>query len=301
MTRPTNITLVAVIVLLTGGLALITGAFALTIPREDRAVSVVVLVMGAWALATGVGILRFQRWARLSVLIFVGLTAYLGATFAPLIISLRIPVQPGVPELTDEGRVAILTACLSLTIVGLWCARILVTRPAMELFGLPPAQRSFGIAVIAWYLAMAGITGGLGLFRIRHEPILMTFGFVLSGWSAFGALLFYSAADLFLAVGLLRRFEQSRRLAIYYGIFRLLDIAVFLLRPDREARLKTYYNARIFYNPAAVQFSLAGLSRLMRLESIEWFVFTFIAVWFLATGKDDFAGRVEPAQLLSTE
>lgn len=301
MSRPTNMTLVAVIVLLAGGLALITGAFALTIPREDRTVSVVVLVMGVWALATGAGILRFQRWARLSVLVFVGLTAYLGATFAPLIISIRIPAKSGMPELPEGGRVAILATCLLLIIVGLWCARVLVTRPATELFGLPPAQRSFGIAVIAWYLAMAGITGGLVLFRIRHVPPLMTFGFVLSGWSAFGDLLFDSAADLFLAIGLLRRLEQSRRLAIYYGIFRLLDVAVFLLRPDREARLKTYYNARIFYNPAAAQFSLAGLSRFMRLESIEWFVFTLMAVWFLAARKDDFAGRVEPAQRLPSD
>jgi hypothetical protein len=293
MAQSAKITFVAVIVLLTGGLALITGAFALTIPKEDRTISVVVVVLGAWALATGVGILRFRRWARLSVLIFVGLTAYLGATFAPLIIALRTPVRPGVPALTEEGRVAILTACTLVIIVGLWCARVLATRPATELFGLPPAQRSFGIAVIAWYLTMAGITGGFGLFRIRHAPTVMTFGFVLNGWSAFGALLFYSAADLSLAIGLLRRLEQGRRLAIYYGIFRLLDVAVFFLRPDREARLKTYYNARIFYNPAAAQFSLDGLSRFMRLESIEWFVFTLVAVWFLVARKNEFAGTLE--------
>ena len=292
MAQSAKITLVAVIVLLTGALALIIGAFALTIPKEDHAISVVVVVLGSWALATGVGILRFRRWARLSVLIFVGLTAYLSATFAPLIIVLR-PVRPGMPALTEEGRVAILTACMLLIIAGLWCARVLAMRPATELFGLPPAKRSFAIAVIVWYLAMSGITGSLGLFRIRHAPIVMTFGFVLNGWSAFGALLFYSAADLSLAIGLLRRLEQSRRLAIYYGIFRLLDVAVFFLRPDREARLKTYYNARIFYNPAAAQFSLDGLSRFMRLESIEWFVFTLMAVWFLVARKDEFAGTLE--------
>jgi hypothetical protein len=208
-------------------------------------------------------------------------------------------VQPGIPELTEEGRVAILTACLLLIMVSLWCARVLATRPATELFGLPPVQRSFGIAVIAWYLVMDGITGGVALFRIWHAPTTVTFGFVLNGWSALAAELFYSAADLSLGIGLLRRREQSRRLAIYYGLFRLLDAAVFFLRPDREAGIKTYYT-RMFYNPASAAFSPDGLSRFMRLDSIEWSVFTLMAVWFLAARKDDFADALESRRELST-
>jgi|ERR1700674_756568 len=296
MTRPAKITLAAVIVLIGGGLALTAGAFALTDPKQNRFISLIVLLTGACGLVTGVGVLRLQRWARLCVLIFVGLTTYFGISVAPLIMFFQIRLRPGVPELTEGRRTIFLLLCLLLIAAGLWCAYVLTKRASRELFGVTSVPQPFGVALVGWYLVMSGMFEIVGLIRTGHSP-RMSFGFVFTGWSATAVLLFYTVVHFCLGIGLLRRKEQSRRLAIYYCVFQLFDFAVFFLRPDREAAVKTFYNARALYSAASATFlPFDALSRFVRMASIEWCIFTLIALWVLAANKNEFAGAVELPQ-----
>jgi hypothetical protein len=292
MTRPANITIVATIVLVGGSLAVIAGAFALNDPKQNRHISLIVLLIGVFGLATSIGVFHLQRWARLSVLSFVGLTAYLFASFAPVILFIQIPPRPGVPELTEGKRAIVLMLCLLLVAVGLWSARVLTTKPTRELFGIPLALQPLSITVIGWYLVISGITNVGGL-RTWNSPT-MSFGFVFSGWSAGVVRLLYTAVQFSIGTALLRRKEQSRRFVIYYSIFEVLNFAVFYFRSDREANLVSFHNARVLYNPAsAAHLPASVLSSFMRFASIEWCVLTLIGLSFLATQKNEFAATFE--------
>jgi len=296
MTRPAKITLAAVIVLIGGGLALTAGAFALTNPVQNHFISLIVLLIGAWGLATGVGVLRLQRWARLCVFIFVGLTTYLGTSVVPLLMFFQMHLRPDVPELTEGRRTILVLLFLLLIAPCIWCTYVLTTRASRELFAVPSAPQPLGVAIIGWYLVISGIFEIAGLVRFGHSP-KMSFGFVFTGWSATAVLLFYTAVHLCLGIGLLRRKEQSRRFSIYYCVFQLFDVAVFYLRPDREATVKTFYNARALYSAASATFlPFDALSRFVRLASIEWGIFTLIALWVLEASKKEFASPVELPQ-----
>jgi hypothetical protein len=293
VTRPGKITPVAVIVLIGAVFLLICGAFALTTPKESRFISSMFLLIAAWGLATGVGVLWLQRWARLSVLLFVGLTGYLVASLAPLLMFFHMPTRPGVPNLTDGARTIIFF--LSVLLVGtcLWCAYVLSTRASRESFGVSATLRPFSITVIGWYLLMSGIFGMVAVAAYRRSP-RMSFGFVFTGWSATTVTLFYAVVELYIGIGLLRRREQIRRLAIYYYLFQFFDVIVFYFRPDREAAVKTYYNARALFRAAsATSLPVDALSQYLRLVSIEWCLFTLIALWFLAARKKEFATILE--------
>jgi hypothetical protein len=296
MIRPAKITLVAVIVLIGAGLALTAGAFALADPNQNHLISLMVLLIGAWGVATGVGILWAQRWARLCVFIFVGLTAYLGTSVAPLLMFFQMHLRPDVPEPTEGQRTILLLSCVLLIAADVWCAYVLSTRDSMELFGVTSDPQPFGVAIIGWYLIMSGIFEIVGLVRSGHSP-RMSFGFVFAGWSATAVLLFYTVVHLCLGIGLLRRNQQGRRLAIYYCVFQLFDIAIFYIRPDREAALKTFYNARALYSAASATFlPFDALSRFVRLASIELCLFTLIALWYLGASKNEFSGAIESPQ-----
>jgi hypothetical protein len=99
---------------------------------------------------------------------------------------------------------------------------------------------SLGISVIGWYLIATGAFGFLALLPLRRRPVTMHYGFVFTGWQAIVTNVLYSAISFYLGTSLLRRKRQGPQLAIYYGLFLLLDICVFLFRPDREARVDAY-------------------------------------------------------------
>ena len=83
---------VGVVAMVGGAIALATG---LIDPSHDRPVSIIFAVAGVWGIATAIGIFFRWRWARISTLIFAGLIAYTGVTFAPVLAFLRTPVPPG--------------------------------------------------------------------------------------------------------------------------------------------------------------------------------------------------------------
>ncbi len=116
----------------------------------------------------------------------------------------------------------------------------------------------------------------------------------MTGWLAIAASLFFSAIALYSGIGLLRHKRQSPRLAMYYALFLLLDNVIFLIRPDRNARVNAYNTVRIASIPAsASKFSATAMSHLLQLYSVESVFLTLLAVWFLAIHKQTFAVKHE--------
>jgi hypothetical protein len=118
----------------------------------------------------------------------------------------------------------------------------------------------------------------------------MHYGFVFTGWQAIATNVLYSAISFYLGISLLRGSRRGPQFTIYYGLFQLLDVSVFLFRPDRDVRVNAFNNARATSIPAAVgRFSTLSLSHFLQLTSIEWAVLTVVAIWFLARHRNDFA------------
>lgn len=291
MARPFQLTATAVIALIGCGVALAAGIIGLVAPNVDRSISIVFIVAGAWGMATGIGILRRWRWARISVLIFAGLIAYEGANFAPVLAFIRTPVRRGALPL-EEPRLLLFCIGIGVAAVGIWWIALFSGKRSKEFFGIPVTGDStpVSLSIVGWYLVATGALGLLGLRRIRHFPPTMHLGFVMTGWLAIAASLLFSAIALYLGIGLLRQRRKSPRLAMFYALFLLLDNVIFLIRPDRNARVSAYNSARAVSMPTTVsRFSATALSHLLQLSSIEWGVLTLVAVWFLAVHMKAFA------------
>jgi hypothetical protein len=283
--RTGKITAVAVLALIGGGLALLFGWLVLAAPKTSWRISGALLLFGIWGVATGLGVLRLKRWARLSVFIFAGLSSYLIFTFWPLVILLHFHTRPGGPELGVGAKVIILLLLAIVLLAGLWIGYALAAKNSRDSFGISSPAEPFRIAVIGWYLVISGIFQAAELVRFRNPP-RMFFGFVFTGWSATGAILFFAAVHLFIGIGLFLRKEKIRRLAIYYCIFQLCDIAVFYLRPDRDATVRNYFHARVLYiGASATPLSFDGVSRYLNFVSIEWGIITLIGLWCLLLRK----------------
>jgi hypothetical protein len=279
----------------TGFVALIGGGFGLAIgisnPSHDRPVSIVFVVAGLWGVATAIGVSCRWRWARISTVIFAGLIAYGAATFAPVLAFLRTPVRPG-NSLASEPRLLFFFAAVAVAAFGLWWIVLFSTDRSRNFFKIHTTTDSIslGISVIGWYLIATGAFGFLALLPLRRRPVTMHYGFVFAGWQAIVTNVLYSAISFYLGTSLLRRKRQGPQLAIYYGLFLLLDICVFLFRPDREARVNAYNSARLTYIPGMVsRFTTISLSHFLQLTSIEWAVLTIVAIWLLAIHRNDFA------------
>jgi hypothetical protein len=156
-----------------------------------------------------------------------------------------------------------------------------------ELFGNSATIRSrpFKFSVVGWYFVINAAFGIWSLWQgVRQSPpVMMAFGSLLVGWSALVVRATYTAVQLFLGDGLLRRTEQNLRFAIYYLLFECLDVIVFLLRPGREARITAYHDMLAASHPTfGMYLSTASWSQYMRAASIEWAIFALITIWFLA-------------------
>lgn len=159
------------------------------------------------------------------------------------------------------------------------------------MFGVPiPANSTpFSITVIAWSLVVSAATGAFLRMRSNAAPT-MTFGFVLTGWSAMVISICFIAINLYLGLSLLLRKRYSIRLVAYWCVFGLLDTTIFFLRPGRDARVNLFYNAQVIRNPGLdAHFSANSWLHFVVLGTFEGAAFTLLALWFLAIHKNVFA------------
>jgi hypothetical protein len=295
-----RIGLAAAVLLLGSVIALALGIFAFSLTDADRTVSIVAVVIGAWGIVTGIGLLRLWRWARISALIVGGFYAYVGFALTPMIPFFQIPVPPDLrDQITTQAateaemriKIVLILVLLLFGAVGFWWVYLFSSSTTKERFGSSALTQSrpFTFFVVGWYFVITAIFGIWSLWQgVQHSPtIMMEFGWLLVGWSAFVVRASYAAVQLFLGSSLLRRGEQSRRFAIYYLLFECLDVIVFLLRSGREARIAVYHDMLSASRPTFDMYlSTVSWSRYMRAASIEWAIFALITIWFLVRQND---------------
>jgi len=182
--RPARITWAATVLLLGAGIALALGIFAFSVPGADRTISIVAMVIGAWGIVTGTGLFRLWRWARISALIFGGLSAYVGFVLPPMILFFQIPAPldireqmttEAVTEIAMEMKIVSVIVFLLCGAIGFWWAYLFSSSSIKELFGSSTTTQSrpFKFSVVGGYFIITAIFGIWSLWHgVRHKPDL---------------------------------------------------------------------------------------------------------------------------------
>ncbi len=273
--------------------AVLALAVLLTPPRETGplppgvmkiagvAVATVFAGGAAWGVCSGVGVFRRRNWARVSMIVFAGLLAFLGVTGALAAIALPFGDAPDV----DHRAAAIVRASMIafyglITVLGAWWLVLFTRKTAMKYFEAPeraPDERPISIGVVAWSLLASAVVTALA--AALRSPTAF-FGFVVSGWAAAAIYTVYTAALIYLGSGLLHLDNAARAWSIVFFCAVAANGVVAALSPGLRERGQS------------LALELEGYSRIEIPDvSFAWWVgaaFAVIPIWFLVRRRAAF-------------
>jgi len=231
-------------------------------------------------LLTAIALFRRKRWARISLLIFASVLAYVGG--ASLVIWLIFP--PPTFEQVSAGRIGVILFFSLIMSVGLWWLYFLNKASVKAQFPMPAkiSKRPASITVISVSLFFSAI--GAVLFAVLGWPNVF-FGLVLSGWAALAMNVVLGVFSLYVGLGLFRLKELSRKLAIGYVVYMMINFLPFLL-PGFEARVATLFER---FPPDIVGKSTTAMSTgALWFSYFQGLMMFAIALWLLVTRKKAF-------------
>ena len=254
------------------------------------ATAVFFLALAGWGVATGISIFRRQRWARLSMLVFGGLLALFSAISAIAVALVPLPPQPeGAPDVTTYVRWGIAIFYGVVAAIGVWWLVLFSRKRTCEYFtsGAPEREgaRPLSITVIAWFML---ITGACTLAWAPFRFPAVALGVMVKGWWAVGIYALYGAAELYLAVGLLRLKNWARLGSICFFALMVLNGIVFWSLPDPNGRMQAMLDA---FSP-----SLRTQPDFPQFRGSAWAIISVIGtlpaavvpIWFLVRRRHSF-------------
>jgi hypothetical protein len=230
------------------------------VPPGMRAMSLAMLfifmVCAVFGIVTGVGLLRLKNWARVSVLIWSGITVFF-AGFA-LLLSLIIPMPP--PRNAADFTIYFVRAMLFLIYglpcaIGIWWLVLFTRKPIVAQFvaavpgalarasvlapypPLPAAPARPGLPVpLAVFAAIMVISSPLSILFLlaSHFPAIFL-GVVIRGWGATAFYGFFCLLTLISGIGLFKLQRWSYPLALGIQVFGLVSGVISLFSPQFTA------------------------------------------------------------------
>ncbi len=209
--------------------------------------------LSLFGIATGIGLILLRNWARISVLIWGGLSVFFGVI--GILFAFLLPtIPPASPAELPEGGQQLLRWILLFLygmplIAGVWWL-ILFNRKAIkaQFAGvaasadtvLPQKPRCpLPITVLAWFY----VTAILNLLFLPFLPFrvpLFVFGIVLHGSMGLALLSLSSVVFFVCGVGMLKLKPWSYALTMGLQGFWLASTAVSMFRPDYGAVMDAY-------------------------------------------------------------
>jgi hypothetical protein len=206
-----------------------------------------------FGIATGIGLIFLKNWARISVLIWGGLSVFFGVLGIPIAFLMPLSGPPGAAELPPESVQLIRGALLAIyglpLTVGVWWL-ILFNRKAIKAqfagtttssgSGVPQKPRCpLPIAVLAWFY----VTSILNLLFLPFVPVhapVFVFGILLPDRFGPAVLILSCLAFTVSGVGLLKLKPWSYSLTIGLQVFWITSTAVSMLRPNFNAVMQSF-------------------------------------------------------------
>src|SRR4029077_10481858 len=108
-------------------------------PAETRYAGMVgvgfILALGIWGLATGIALLGHRNWARISTLVWSGLTVTFGTLILIVASSIKLPVAPNSPPGTANVARAFFVFVYGVPIaIGIWWLVLFTRKSVAALF-----------------------------------------------------------------------------------------------------------------------------------------------------------------------
>lgn len=329
MRRPAGVTVAAILLgilalfgIVAEGAGLVASIFVHN-PAMPQVPGVRATMIGATALELGffvfcawtvVGLVRLRSWARVGVLIISGLLCFFCAVGGIGILLARYyvaPLQSGPNSAVAQAvLVGIALFCFLLSLIGVWW---------LVYFNRESVRRAFAAAPIL--TQGAGPAGTIGMAAVPAEPrmpgwrivimvwswlILVSvlylpmalwmrtpmffFGTILRGWSGTVVLLVFWAVEIYMAVGLLRRWKPAWYVALFFQIYAVGYSATFLL-PGVRGRFLAYIQElmeRSYQGMAAPTVFLSA--RLIGFGFSLGLVLIAVLTWALIQRRDDYLG-----------
>jgi hypothetical protein len=227
-----------------------------------------VFMMGLslWGVATGFGLLYLRKWARISILIWGGLSVFFGVCGIPIAYLMLLSRNPYAPTLPVEGMQAVRGILLVIYgapfVIGVWWLILFNRKSVQAQFAdsalpadptVPPKPACpLPIAVLAWFY----VTSILNLLFLPFFPASLpvsVFGLILLGTMARAILVLSFLAFFAAGVGLLKLKPWSYTLVLGLQLFWLASTVVSMLRPAYKAAMQSFleqYQAS-FHLPAS--------------------------------------------------
>jgi hypothetical protein len=259
-----------------------TSASLKTVTEVMLAIFVGVAIFGV---ATGIGLIRLRNWARISALVWAGISALFSAFGVLIMLSMPIPAPPNVPAASMAAvRLGIsLFYALPLLIAVWWL--ILFNRAATKSQfsgqdistdpSIPQRPRCpVPIAVLAWFLIVSVLSYPFVFLMHLPTPVLL-FGHIVTGPTGKIILLLNCLLFPTAGVGLLKLKSWSYPLTIGIYTFWFASGIVSAMSPNYKIAM----NSVISQMHDSMRLSNAGLQSFDYMQSITWTV-SFVLVFY---------------------
>lgn len=266
-------------------------------PVPLKAMSAAMAVMsaglGAWGIWTAVGIFRRRGWARVSILIFAVLLAFMGCGAMLAVFFVPLPSAEGVPTpLMGNIRWMITAFYGGLALIGAWWLFLFNTSGAKQYFAereFPrESARPLSIGIIGWYLLIGAVFTALA--AVLRMPAML-FGMAATGWSALAVYTGFTAVQIYLGAGLLQLQEEARVWSIAYFCVAGANVAVTVALPDFAGRMQDMFSALPGFLRLGPPPPLEGTGRLMLISAAV----VAVPIWFLVRRRAAFVKTPPPS------
>jgi hypothetical protein len=211
------------------------------------------MCLSLFGVATGIGLLYLRNWARISILIWGGLSVFFGVIGMLFVFLMPFSPNANAPELTagsmPEVRLILLLVYGVPLLMGGWWLILFNRKSVKAQFigsalpadsGVPPKPACpLPISVLAWFY----ITSILNLLFFPFLPFrvpVFVFGRVLPGSVGMTVLILTCLAFLVCGAGLLRLKPWSYNLTIGLQLFWLASMGPSVLSPNYNAVMDSF-------------------------------------------------------------
>ena len=269
-----------------------------------------ILAFGVWGLVSGFGLLGYRNWARISTLIWSGITVPFCLLVAVVILVIKLPTGAQDPDAANFARIVASLLYLSPAGIAVWWLILFTRKSIASLFLIPAGQldgteaisadainaNAIGapaiekkpkcpvpIAVVAWILVVSCALSTL--FLLRHPPASPLFGHVLRGEAA--SFFFLSSLVITMAagIGLLKLKPWAFWLMFGWQLFALFNGTITLLSPNYDSLMREVIQASGYGNapPLPMQYyRLISTFTLVLLSAVPVILLVYRSRFFAA-------------------
>jgi hypothetical protein len=226
-----------------------TPAFARTIAV---AMMIFFLAVAVFGIFTGVGLLRLRNWARISALVWAGISVPLSGLV--MLVFAVVPMPP--PPNASANFIYFVRGFLLLFYglpfgIGVWWLILFTRRAITDQFAAPiagseaispgtsaeplslaPRTAPLPVTVLAWFFLVSSLS--IGFIFLTHIPAVL-FGYAIRGPAGAGIYAMWCLLYAASGIGLLRLKRWGYSLALGLQIVGLLSATITLLSPGYEA------------------------------------------------------------------